>query len=170
MFWSSILPGWLITLPLLRYELGCGVLSATLCHAQRLGLSPQAIWPDCNQGIPHRTLFLWVLGVLPVQGSSLTCSLSAIKPLFPLLSSLGSVLVKGNSFPSTLESLSTLSLPLTPFPQNPQTHTYTYTHTHSLFEYKSQRNSKAFFFFFWSFCPIISLPWNSEPLANYLLE
>lgn len=104
-----------------------------------------------------------VLAVLPVQGSSLTCSLSAIKPLFPLLSSLGSVLVKGNSFPSTLESLSTLSLPLTPFPQNPQTHTYTYTHTHSLFEYKSQRNSKAFFFFFGHFAPSYPSPETVNP-------
>lgn len=105
-----------------------------------------------------------------LQGSSLTCSLSAIKPLLPLLSSLGSVLVKGNSFPSTLESLSTLSLSLTPFPQNHK-HTHIHTPTHILsLNIRARETHRLFFFFFWSFCPIISLPWNSEPLANYLLE
>ena len=72
---------------------------------------------ECHAGLPF--LIAW-----PMQRPSLSCSLSATKPLLPLCSSPGnSALVKeeGILFPHVfpLENLSTLFLSMTPFPHNP---------------------------------------------------
>lgn len=64
---------------------------------------------------------VWVLTVLSLQDSSLTCSLSAVGPLLSLSDSPGNSLQlkdKGilSPYVSTLESLSTLSLSVALFP------------------------------------------------------
>lgn len=112
---------------------------------------------ECHAGLPF--LIAW-----PMQRPSLTCSLSATKPLLPLCSSPGnSALVKeeGIIFPHVfpLENLSTLFLSMTSFPHNPNEMS-SLPSSSSFPPSLPRRISQAV----WSFSPIIASP-SPETLA-----
>ena len=121
---------------------------------------------ECHAGLPF--LIAW-----PMQRPSLTCSLSATKPLLPLCSSPGnSALVKeeGIIFPHVfpLENLSTLFLSMTSFPHNPNEMSSLPSSSSFPPSLPPSENLTGSLVIQPHHC--LSLPWNTGPWTNYLLE